>query len=176
MYIHVGTCTHTCKCFWPIQNRYTSSCNRIATHPPSQGKQVWHVLYMYVFTVRYQSPLPTSDTLHHPSRLRQSHDSTYTHGSPQQSRLYGFWVLYIPAAKWRGVLFRPVTSLELTFPGVANCLTAAVSPVLHASNRGDIPSEPLTLVGERTAISTWPTIAAVHNYITTKVPPRGIVN
>lgn len=64
----------------------------------------------------------------------------------------------LPAAKWRGVLFRPVTSLELTFSGVASCFTAAVSPVLHASKRGDTPSGSLTLVGERTAI--LPTLLA----------------
>ena len=50
------------------------------------------------------------------------------------------------------MLFRPVTSLELTFSGVASSLTASRSPVLHASNSGDVLSESLARVGERTAI------------------------
>ena len=61
-------------------------------------------------------------------------------------------VFCLPAAKCRGVLFLPGTSLELTFSGLASCLTTSTLPVLHASNRGDTLSESLTRGGLRPAI------------------------
>lgn len=41
---------------------------------------------------------------------------------------------FIPAAKWRGVDFRPAVSLAFTVCGVINFFTRLTSPTLQASN------------------------------------------
>lgn len=45
--------------------------------------------------------------------------------------------VYLPAAKWRGVLFLPATSLKLTLSRFIRALTFSWSPFLHASKRLD---------------------------------------
>jgi len=43
-----------------------------------------------------------------------------------------------PAAKWRGVDFRPPVSREFTVPWLTSFLTISILPSLHASNKSGL--------------------------------------